>query len=153
MPTDLKNIKATAQPNTGGRFSQWVLVNGIGKVSPESKSTSAHLVKGLRSEEAVVCLLRPLGFTPLFRRLRTRHGEIDLVMLRGSSEIFLIEVKSLKNPWGASERIAAAQLKRLRLNTILLSQYQNVKNPSGFTFRAFVAWVSPENRISFLAVE
>lgn len=68
-------------------------------------------------------------------------------------DVFLIEVKSLANPWGAAERIRSDQLRRLRLSTVLLAGYQKTKSPESLSFRAFVAWVCPENRVSFTVID
>jgi Holliday junction resolvase-like predicted endonuclease len=110
----------------------------------ELKNTSA--VKGFRAEQSVIKLLESKKWNLEFQRLKTEIAEIDLVFEK-SGDVILVEVKTLNNSWNAFERIHSHQLRKLELNLFLFRKRFNDIN-----FRAFVAWVSPENKISFVEI-
>jgi Holliday junction resolvase-like predicted endonuclease len=110
----------------------------------ELKNTSA--VKGFKAEQSVIKLLESKNWNLEFQRLKTEIAEIDLIFEK-SGEVILVEVKTLNNSWNAFERIQSQQLKKLEMNLFLFRKKFNDIN-----FRAFVAWVSPENKISFVEV-
>jgi putative endonuclease len=55
---------------------------------------------GRRGEELAVAHLHRLGFSPLGRNVRTRHGEIDLIAFDGRTLIFA-EIKTRRVATGA----------------------------------------------------
>jgi putative endonuclease len=82
---------------------------------------------GRRAEWIATWWLRCKGFRLLAKRLRTPHGEIDLVMRRGGLLIF-IEVKARRSfaeaeealhPRGLARMRAAAQMVMPRFDTII----------------------------------
>jgi Holliday junction resolvase-like predicted endonuclease len=110
----------------------------------ELKNTSQ--VKGFRAEHSVIKLLESKNWNLEFQRLKTDIAEIDLIFEK-SGEVILVEVKTLNNSWRAFDRIQGSQLKKLELNLFLFR-----KKFSDIHFRAFVAWVCPENKISFVEI-
>ena len=144
---DLKNIKATEHFTTESKFRQWVQVSGIAKASVESKNISGKSqTKGYRAELNVIRLLQSKKWILCFHGLKTDIAEIDLIFEK-DNQVLLIEVKTLNNPWRAFQRIHKKQLFRLQKNFILFSQkFKKIK------FRALVAWVDPQNKITFVEI-
>jgi putative endonuclease len=69
---------------------------------------------GRRGEELAVAHLHRLGFSPLGRNVRTRHGEIDLIAFDGRTLIF-VEIKTRGVAAGArADRPDQQPLARLR---------------------------------------
>lgn len=73
---------------------------------------------GRRGEDLALAHFRALGFTPLARNHRTRHGEIDLIVFDGETLVF-VEVKTRRARVGAPgigplEGLRIAQRRRLR---------------------------------------
>lgn len=94
-------------------------------------------------------LLGRHGFEAVAHGLKTTAGEVDLILIREDGKknlLLLIEVKSLSDGWRAFERVAPAQLRRLRANRQLLAAFP------GCRARAFVAWVERGNRVSLVEV-
>ncbi len=110
----------------------------------ELKNTSQ--VKGFSAEQSVIKLLKSKNWNLEFHRFKTEVAEIDLIFEK-SGEVILVEVKTLNNSWRAFDRIQGSQLKKLELNLFLFrKKFNDIK------FRAYVAWVSPENKISFVEI-
>lgn len=128
-----------------------VHASGIAKASAELKNISgkaqtAGQKAGYRAEANVVKLLQSKKWVLCFQGLKTDIAEIDLIFEK-SDEIIFIEVKTLNNSWRAFERIQKKQLLKLQSNLVLFS-----RRFRGYRFRAFVAWVDSQNRISFVEV-
>jgi putative endonuclease len=68
---------------------------------------------GRRAENIAAWWLRLRGFRLLAARLRTARGEIDLVMRRGTTLIF-VEVKARSNMAEAEAALTARGLARMR---------------------------------------
>ena len=68
--------------------------------------------KGRRAEFIILVIYMAQGFWPLARRYKTRYGEIDLIMRRGSVICF-IEVKYRQDPLSHDVPITKAQWQRL----------------------------------------
>lgn len=138
---------------TDSKFKKLVQVSGIAKVSAELKSSSAHPTISSRSqylgyiaEYNVIKLLESRAWNLQFYRLKTEVAEIDLVFEK-SGEVLLLEVKTLNNSWRVFDRIHPTQLRRLQSNLFLFRRkFRQIK------FRAYIVWVSPENKISFVEV-
>lgn len=78
---------------------------------------------GLSAEEAVCSACIKEGWSILLKRARTRRGEIDIVMRKGSLLCF-VEVKKRKTLRGAAECLTIAQQSRLyRAAECLLAAY------------------------------
>ncbi len=60
---------------------------------PEVKPADLRRVLGRRGEELAAAHLDRMGFAPLGRNVRTRYGEIDLIVFDGRTLIF-VEVKA-----------------------------------------------------------
>jgi putative endonuclease len=69
--------------------------------------------RGRRAENIAAWWLRLKGFRLLASRLRTARGEIDLVMRRGKTLIF-VEVKARTNMIEAQEALSPRGLARMR---------------------------------------
>lgn len=67
---------------------------------------------GLSAEEAVCSACMKEGWLILLKRARTRRGEIDIVMRKGSLICF-VEVKKRKTLRGATECLGVSQQRRL----------------------------------------
>ncbi len=74
---------------------------------------------GRRAEQLAALWLRLKGFRLLARRLRTRHGEIDLVMRRGQLLLF-VEVKARATMEEAEAALMPRGLARMRAATRLV---------------------------------
>lgn len=115
-----------------------------------SKSPTYAQKIGLCAEENVIKLLISKNWSLCYRRLKTKIAEIDLVFEkteRLQTEVLLIEVKRLNESWRAFERIHSKQLIKLQKNFILFSAtFKNIK------FRSYVAWVDPQNKITFVEI-
>ena len=98
----------------------------------------------------MVRLLRSKGWILDYQGLKTEIAEIDLIFEKEDSEgfqVLLIEVKSLNDPWRAFERIHKKQLTKLHKNFILFSlKFKKIK------IKALVAWVDPQNKITFVEI-
>lgn len=98
----------------------------------------------------MVRLLRSKEWILDYQGLKTEIAEIDLIFEKEDSEglhVLLIEVKSLNDPWRAFERIHQKQLKKLHQNLILFSlKFKNIR------IKALVAWVDPQNKITFVEI-
>ncbi|MEK6628776.1 MAG: YraN family protein [Bdellovibrionota bacterium] len=114
---------------------------------PESKSISGKAqTTGYLAEANVIKLLQSKKWILCFQGLKTDIAEIDLIFEK-SNEVILIEVKTLNNSWRAFERIHKKQLFKLQSNRVVFSQkFRRYK------FRAYVAWVDKQNRVSFVDV-
>ena len=144
---DLKNTKGMQLSTTESRFKPWVLAHGIGKVSAELKSTSGKSQSsGYLAELNVIKLLQSNNWILCFQGFKTPIAEIDLIFEK-ENEILLIEVKTLNNSWRAFQRIENKQLSKLQKNFILFSRRYKTLN-----FRALVAWVDPQNKITFVEI-
>jgi|GEM_PF-4723237 len=146
---DLKNTKATEHCTNVNKFKHLVQVRGIAKASEELKNTSVNYSKsqalGYRAEQNVIKLLQSENWILCFHRLKTDIAEIDLIFEK-NNKVLLIEVKTLNNSWRAFERIQKKQLSKLQSNLGLFSRQFHA-----YEFHAYVAWVDPQNRISFVA--
>ena len=65
-------------------------------MSAERPHSSAYTF-GIEAEKRAARYLAELGYTVLFRRYRTRNGEIDIVALDGEQLVF-VEVKARLHP-------------------------------------------------------
>lgn len=72
----------------------------------------AAYAAGLRAERLAALLLRLKGYRILARRMKTRAGEIDLVVRRGGVVVF-VEVKARPDLDGAVEALLMRQRTRL----------------------------------------
>jgi putative endonuclease len=73
-----------------------------------------HLLTGKTGEDIAEQYLRGRGYRPLGRNVKTRRGEIDLVMQQGSTVVF-VEVKSRTyvDMFSPSDRVDSAKVQRL----------------------------------------
>lgn len=130
-----------------------VQASGIAKASVELKSLcDKPLIKGrsqylgYKAEYNVIKLLQSRAWNLQFHRLKTEIAEVDLIFEK-SDQVLLLEVKTLNNSWRAFDRIHANQLRRMQNNLLFFrKKFRQIK------FRAYVVWVSPENKISFVEV-
>lgn len=76
-----------------------------------ARGRAAH-ARGLRAERLAGLLLRLKGYRILARRMKTRAGEIDLVVRRGGVVAF-VEVKARTDLDGAAEALLMRQRARL----------------------------------------
>lgn len=125
-----------------------VQARGIVKVLPVLKSTAKNdqHKKGQVAEQSVVRLLQNKNWVLCFHGLRTVVAEIDLIFIK-KNQVLLIEVKTLDNSWRAFDRIHQNQLMKLQYNLVMFTRKINE-----IKFRAFVAWVDKENKISFTEI-
>ncbi len=87
------------------------------------KNTYSEHKKGFYSEHLVTEFLKAQGFKILFKRLKTKFGEVDLVVAK-EDVTYLIEVKTVSNLDFISYRINAKQKRRLFRNyEYLLSKF------------------------------
>jgi putative endonuclease len=68
--------------------------------------------RGHKAETAALLLLRLKGYRLLARRFKSHHGEIDLIMRRGSTTAF-IEVKARATTDAAIIAVTTYQSKRI----------------------------------------
>ena len=94
----------------------------------------------------VIKLLHNQGWQLECQRVHTNIAEIDLIFSK-ESQVLLVEVKKLDNPWRSFERIKKSQYRSLQKNLIFLST--NLKK---FSFIATVCWVDKNNVVSFVEV-
>ena len=76
-----------------------------------TRGRAAH-ASGLRAEAIAALLLQLKGYSVLARRMKTRAGEIDLVVRRGRSLVF-VEVKARQDMDAAAEALQGRQRARL----------------------------------------
>lgn len=76
-----------------------------------TRGRTAH-ASGLRAEAIAALLLQLKGYRVLARRMKTRAGEIDLVVRRGRSLVF-VEVKARQDMDAAAEALQGRQRARL----------------------------------------
>lgn len=113
-------------------------------VAPPLKGFSQFL--GYKAEYNVIKLMQSRNWNLQFHRLKTEIAEVDLIFEK-SGEVLLLEVKTLNNSWRAFDRINSSQVKRLQTNLLFFRRkFRQIK------FRAYIVWVSPENKISFIEV-
>lgn len=148
---DLKDTKATEPSTTVSKFRPLAQASGIAKASAESKNISGKArtegqKAGYKAEANVIKLLQSKKWILCFQGLKTDIAEIDLIFEK-ADEVILIEVKTLNNSWRAFERIHKKQLFKLQSNLVLCS-----RRFRSYKFRAYVAWVDSQNRISFVEV-
>jgi putative endonuclease len=87
-------------------------------VTGKRQSAERH---GRRAEGLATWWLRCKGFRLLAARLRTRHGEIDLVMRRGNLLIF-VEVKARASMSEAEDALTPRGLARMRAASRLVME-------------------------------
>jgi len=68
--------------------------------------------RGRFAELAALVLLCAKGYRPVARRVRTPHGEIDLVVRRGETLVF-VEVKARASLQAAAEAVSPRQRARI----------------------------------------
>ncbi|KAB7742571.1 YraN family protein [Parvibaculum sedimenti] len=76
-----------------------------------ARGRAAH-TSGLRAEALAALFLQLKGYRILARRMKTRAGEIDLVVRRGRSLVF-VEVKARSDLEAAAEALQMRQRARL----------------------------------------
>ncbi|MEN6541375.1 YraN family protein [Parvibaculum sp.] len=76
-----------------------------------ARGRAAH-TSGLRAEALAALFLQLKGYRILARRMKTRAGEIDLVVRRGRSLVF-VEVKARRDMEAAAEALQMRQRARL----------------------------------------
>lgn len=76
-----------------------------------ARGRAAH-ASGLRAEALAALFLQLKGYRILARRMKTRAGEIDLVVRRGRSLVF-VEVKARGDMEAAAEALQMRQRARL----------------------------------------
>lgn len=76
-----------------------------------TRGRAAH-ASGLRAEAIAALLLQLKGYRVLARRMKTRAGEIDLVVRRGRSLVF-VEVKARQDMDAAANALQGRQRARL----------------------------------------
>ncbi len=87
------------------------------------KSTYSDHEKGYHAEHLVAAFLKSQEFKVVFKRLKTKFGEIDLVVAKDGVS-YLIEIKTVSNLDFISHRISAGQKQRLFRNyQLLLSKF------------------------------
>ncbi len=130
-----------------------VLSSGIAKVSVELKSTSAEKklksyaqISGYKAEVNVIRLLALNSWSLCFQRLKTQVAEVDLIFIK-NDQVLLIEVKTLVNRWSVFERVSLKQRHKLHKNLNLFANKFKDKN-----IKAYVAWVSKKNEVSFCEI-
>jgi putative endonuclease len=69
---------------------------------------------GAAGEAAALAHLESAGLKPLARNYRSRHGEIDLIMLDGATLVF-VEVRTRGNPLGGGALASVGAAKQGRL--------------------------------------
>ena len=79
------------------------------------KNTYSEHEKGFYSEHLVTEFLKTQDFKILFKRLKTKFGEVDLVVAK-DAVTYLIEIKTVSNLDFISFRIGSKQKRRLFRN-------------------------------------
>lgn len=69
---------------------------------------------GAAAETAALARLESAGLKPLARNFRSRYGEIDLIMLDGTTLVF-VEVRARGNPLGGGALASVGTAKQGRL--------------------------------------
>jgi len=78
---------------------------------------------GRHAEDVAAWWLRLKGYRILAKRVRTRFGEVDLVIRRGSTLVF-VEVKARLDPASAAAAITQVNQRRvLRASNALLARF------------------------------
>ncbi len=96
---------------------------------------------GNRSERAATRFLKRLGYRILFRNLRSRRGELDIVAMDGSCIVF-VEVRSTEQE--TAERPAASvgpekQRRLTQLALAFLQRHRLLDHPARFDVLA-ISW-------------
>ena len=123
-----------------------VQAHGIGKASVALRNTSKSQLSGYRAELNVIRLLQSENWVLCFHGLKTTIAEIDLIFEK-NDQVLLVEVKTLNNSWRAFQRIHKKQLFKLQNNFLFFSErFKKIK------FKVCIAWVDPQNKITFVEV-
>jgi putative endonuclease len=77
--------------------------------------------QGRRAETLAAWYLRCKGYRVLARRVRTARGEIDLIVARGNTVVF-VEVKQRHSRDAALEMLGGATLRRVQAAAHVLTQ-------------------------------
>lgn len=94
-----------------------------------------------KNAESIACsFLEKNGYTPVARRFKTSHGEIDLIMKNIHNQYIFVEVKARKTHKEATYSITTRQQKRILLAALAFMQTCD----SFLTARFDAIWVSEE---------
>ena len=77
---------------------------------------------GRRGEAAAAAFLEQLGFRIVARNLRTRHGELDLLVRRRRLYV-AVEVKTRRRHPAPEQAVSTAQLARLQRSLVRLAPH------------------------------
>ena len=77
-----------------------------------ARSRQSAEKRGHWAETAALTLLRLKGYRLLARRFQSHHGEVDLIMRKGSTTVF-VEVKARANHDRGVESVTATQARRI----------------------------------------
>lgn len=109
-------------------------------MSSKDSSKKKALRFGSYSENFALFFLLLKGYYPLERRFSSREGEIDLIVIKGKTLIF-VEVKARQNLSDAFEAISEEKKKRL----LSVTHYWLSKNiwSSDYTLRMDAVFIAP----------
>ncbi len=101
-----------------------------------------YKIRGQRAEASAAKYLISLGYKILFRNLKTKFGEVDLLLESTEGEIVLCEVKL----WtfydgGLSQPVGRQQIQRLK------KVFQHLQISSNKKIKSLLVAVSCENKI------
>jgi putative endonuclease len=128
---------------------------------PDTRPRDARRALGCLGEDLAAGHLKRLGYSVLARNVRTRHGEIDLIVFDGSALAFA-EVKTHRSSAGGAQRgsdheplawLRERQRARLRrLAVAWLSDGQRVR-PSARTIRFDAIGVTVDRRDRLVRID
>lgn len=95
----------------------------------------SNYIKGINAESRVVNILINSGYEVLGRRLKTKYGEIDILVFKDNT-IIAIEVKQRKTLEIARECLTNRQMHRISKALQLIMYQRSVEN-SKFTFENY----------------
>lgn len=101
----------------------------------------ANYHKGLTAEDAAAAHLQGQGYQLLEKRYKTRHGEIDLLMVDPAGTLVAVEVKLRADLQTALESIRPAAQKRVQ--NALLSYIANNPHYQDCALRFDVVAITP----------
>jgi putative endonuclease len=98
-----------------------------------------HLKQGEMAESVAATFLLAKGLTLLERNFRCKHGEIDLIMLQGSTVVFIeVRLRTSALFGGAAMSINAAKQDKLRRTAEYYLQSNSIYSNSTCRFDAIL---------------